>query len=79
MLMFPAPNNTYGSKREWFEESADVEFEKYIFPGAKDYDCYLKFTYGNYMEFPPVEQRKVHPVVAIKIPGEDTIVEDDAK
>jgi lipopolysaccharide cholinephosphotransferase len=56
-----------------------VEFEQYIFCGAKDYHNYLQFTYGNYMEFPPEAERKVHPVVAIKIPGEETIFEDPGK
>ena len=74
MLMFPSPKNH--SKREWFEESADIEFEGHIFRGAKDYHNYLTFTYGEYMEFPPPEVRKVHPVVAIKIPGEDTVWEE---
>jgi LPS biosynthesis protein len=74
MLMFPIPLNH--SKREWFEESADIEFEGYIFKGAKDYHNYLTATYGDYMKFPPLDQRKVHPVVAIKIPGEETIWEE---
>ena len=30
--------------------------------GIKDYDSYLTFKFGNYMELPPVEKRKVHPV-----------------
>jgi lipopolysaccharide cholinephosphotransferase len=79
MSLFPAPNKNYGSKREWFEESAEIQFENHIFYGAKDYDNYLKFTYGTYMEFPPIAQRKVHPVVAIKIPGEETIIEEAEK
>ena len=34
------------------------ENEEYIIP--EKYDEYLRFQYGNYMEFPPIEQRTSH-------------------
>ena len=33
----------------------------------KDYETYLSYKYGNYMELPPMEKRKVHPVSKIKL------------
>lgn len=61
ILTFPTPNNGYyGYYRKWYVELADIEFEGYYFPGAKDYDEYLTFKFGNYKEFPPIEQRQGH-------------------
>lgn len=36
------------------------EFEGYLFNGPYDYDFYLKQIYGNYMKFPPENQRNWH-------------------
>ena len=38
--------------------NSDHQFEGLQFPIPKDYDYYLTETYGNYMEFPPIEERK---------------------
>lgn len=62
ILMFPTPNDEWGYYRCWYEKSADIEFEGGVFQGIKDYDSYLSFKFGDYMELPPVEKRKVHPV-----------------
>ncbi len=67
ILMFPTPNNEYGYYRNWYENSVDTEFEGKIFQGIRDYDSYLSFKFGDYMELPPIEGRKVHPVSKIKI------------
>lgn len=67
MLMFPSPNKELGYYRKWYEEGCIVRFEGHDFRGMKDSEEYLSFTYGNYMELPPVEKRKVHPVSAIKL------------
>ena len=66
ILTFPTPNSEYGYYRCWYENSTDTLFEGKVFQGIKDYDSYLSFKFGNYMELPPVEKRKTHPVVAIK-------------
>lgn len=66
ILMFPTPNHVYGYCREWYENSADIEFEGFFFPGIRDYDRYLSFKFGRYLELPPEEQRKIHPVSAIR-------------
>ena len=67
ILMFPTPNSAYGYYRRWYEVSQPIVFEKKTFDGIKDYDSYLSFKFGNYMELPPEEQRKVHPVSKIKL------------
>ena len=67
ILTFPTPKGTYGYKREWYTNVAEYQFNDSIFPGVEDYDGYLQFKYGNYMEFPPIEERKIHPVSKIKL------------
>lgn len=67
ILMFPTPNDEYGYYRNWYENSVDTEFEGEVFQGIKDYDSYLSFKFGDYMELPPVEKRKVHPVSRLEI------------
>jgi len=70
-LTFPACNRVYGYKREWYEDTIDIEFEGVTFKGSRNYDEYLTFLYGDYMKLPPVEQRKVHPVSKIAFSNDD--------
>lgn len=67
ILTFPTPNRAYGYKANWYEMSEEIDFEGILFWGIKDYDEYLSFKFGDYMELPPEEERKVHPVSAIKL------------
>lgn len=67
ILTFPTPNNEYGYYRNWYENSADTVFEGKVFQGIKEYDSYLSFKFGEYMELPPLEKRKVHPVSRLKV------------
>ena len=67
ILTFPTPNHEYGYLRRWYEESNIIEFEKKEFSSIRDYDEYLKFKFGDYMELPPLEKRKVHPVTELKL------------
>lgn len=71
ILTFPTPNSEYGYYRNWYENSTDTMFEGKIFQGIKDYDSYLSFKFGEYMELPPLEKRKTHPVSALKLPGKN--------
>lgn len=50
----------YGLPRRCFDEMIEMEFEGRSFSGFKEYDVYLRMHYGNYMELPPVEERKAH-------------------
>lgn len=65
ILMFPTPNGEYGYLRKWYEKSEKIEFEGEMFWGIQDVDGYLSFKFGKYMELPPPEQRKVHPVTEL--------------
>lgn len=67
ILMFPTPNKAFGYYRKWYKEGAPITFEGKIFDGIKNYDEYLSFKFGNYMELPPEGERKVHPVSDIKL------------
>lgn len=63
--LFPT-RKPYGFPIAYFEKLRDFIFEGEVFPGTQFYDDYLRIKYGNYMEIPPKEKRKVHPVVSIK-------------
>ena len=68
ILMFPTPNREYGYLRRWYTGRKEISFEGISFPGIADYDGYLRFKFGEYMTLPPVEQRKTHPVSALRLP-----------
>ncbi len=67
ILTFPTPNKEYGYLREWYEKSRKIEFEGEVFWGIWDIDGYLSFKFGQYMELPPINQRKVHPVTLLEL------------
>ncbi len=54
-----------GFPLKYFTELTELEFEGYRFYAPKDYDSYLRYTFGDhYMEVPPVEKRiKNHGIV----------------
>ena len=66
-LTFPACNNFYGYRREWYEDTIDMKFEGRNFRACRKYEEYLTFLYGDYMKLPPEEKRKVHPVSRLKL------------
>jgi len=67
ILTFPTPKGVYGYERKWYTNLTGYRFDDMVLPGARDYDGYLRVKYGNYMEMPPVEKRKIHPVSRIKL------------
>ena len=67
ILMFPTPNREYGYLREWYENRAPILFEGIEFSGVADAYSYLSFKFGDYGKLPPEDQRKTHPVTAIKL------------
>ena len=67
ILMFPTPNRQYGYLRKWYEHDIPMTFEGTVFPGIADYEEYLTFKFGNYRELPPENERKCHPVSAIRV------------
>lgn len=66
-LTFPVPRKFDGYKREWYDEYIDIEFEGKKFMVEKSYKKWLEQEFGDYMDLPPVENRKIHPVVEIKL------------
>lgn len=58
--------STYGvrkrNRKQVFDSAIEMEFEgrNYLVPSG--YDEYLKDTYGDYMQLPPVEKRKTHHI-----------------
>ena len=47
-----------------FEEYIRLPFEGRQYCCVKDYDTFLKTLYGDYMQLPPVEERKPYHSIA---------------
>lgn len=47
-------------ERQWFDENMSFEFEGEKFSGPNQYEKFLSYYYGNYMELPPKNQRNGH-------------------
>jgi lipopolysaccharide cholinephosphotransferase len=75
VLAFPVPKGrTFGYLRRWFEDLEDIKFENYMFSSIKDYDGFLKFNYGDYMQLPPPEQRTCcHPAAKFGLPADSKL------
>ena len=54
----------YGFPKRWILERAEYEFEGHMFYGTKDYDGFLSYEFGNYMELPPESERDPHSPVS---------------
>jgi lipopolysaccharide cholinephosphotransferase len=53
---------------EWLDEVVYVDFEGYQFPVPKEYDKYLTYLYGDYMQMIPVSQRRTsHSIVLMDL------------
>jgi lipopolysaccharide cholinephosphotransferase len=70
-LTFPACNRVYGYKRNWYEDTIDIQFENVTLKASRDFDEYLRFLYGDYLKLPPVEKRKIHPVSKLTFPKDN--------
>ena len=46
--------------KEWYGKGTLYQFEDIELVGFDKYDEYLTYTYGDYMQLPPTEQRKSH-------------------
>ncbi len=51
--------------KDLFDDFIDVPFNGKMYKAVKKYDEYLRISYGDYMKFPPVEERvwKHHPIL----------------
>ena len=72
ILTFPTPKGDgfFGYERRWYEDLTEYSFANMQLPGAADYDGYLKVKYGRYMELPPENKRKVHPISKLTLLSE---------
>jgi len=67
-LLFPVPKGKAGYPRRWYEKSIPVEFEGVQLHMLEGYQEYLLYKFGkDYMQLPPEDKRKVHPVSKLKI------------
>ncbi|MCH5296251.1 MAG: LicD family protein [Ruminococcus sp.] len=54
--------------KQWLQEIIYVDFENEKLPIPKEYDKYLKYLYGDYMEMIPVSQRHVsHDIIQMDL------------
>lgn len=51
--------------KEVMEDVVELPFEGIALKCPKEYDKYLKMTYGDYMKLPPEEKRQNHKIVKI--------------
>ncbi len=57
ILGFPVVNGELGYLRRWYENVTEMEFEGHNFYAIKDYDTYLQFIFGDYMQYPQKKER----------------------
>ena len=75
IMTFPTPKGRpFGYLRKWYEDLSEIEFEGVKFPCIKRYEQYLTYKYGNYLEEPPIEQRRWHTAAKFELP--QTVEED---
>lgn len=63
----PVPGHEGGYLRSCFTHLVPIKFETLTVKGMRDYDVYLSYKYGKYMELPPKNKRKIHPVSQLKL------------
>ena len=56
--------------KAWLEETIYVDFEGYPFPVPKEYDKYLTYLYGDYMQMIPVSHRRTSHSILLTDLGE---------
>lgn len=56
--------------KAWLDEVVYVDFEGYQFPVPKEYDKYLTYLYGDYMQMIPVSHRRTSHSIVLTDLGE---------
>ena len=69
-LTFPLPNGVEGYDRAWYRDYTRIKLAGRYFSVEASYEKWLLREFGNYMELPPLEKRKAHPVSKIEFPME---------
>jgi lipopolysaccharide cholinephosphotransferase len=60
-MLAPYPKSCkFGTKRDYYNTLIEVEFEGHSFKAFKEYDEYLSYIYGDYMQLPPKEEQVPH-------------------
>ncbi len=54
----------------WLDEAVYIDFEGYQFPVPREYDKYLTYLYGDYMQMIPVSQRRTSHSIVLTDLGE---------
>jgi lipopolysaccharide cholinephosphotransferase len=67
LLLFPCATNNLGELVEFYKNTGDFIFENFTIKVPKDYEKYLTFIFGNYIELPPENKRKTHPISKLKL------------
>lgn len=67
ILTFPTPQGTCGYYRKWYEDWSYYDFEDIKLQGAKDYEDWLTYKFGNWREIPPDSEQKIHPISYLKL------------
>lgn len=57
----------YGLSAHYYDAYIDIDYEDGKFMVIKEYDKYLRELFDDYMELPPENKRKAHPVTQIKL------------
>ena len=57
-------NDRYGMTKRWIVERTEYSFEGLKVYGALDYDGFLTWKFGDYMQLPPEDQREGHAQVS---------------
>jgi lipopolysaccharide cholinephosphotransferase len=70
ILTYPTPTKDYGYLKKWYEKSTRMEFDGSILMGIAEWDEYLRFKFGDYMQLPAENERKTHPITMLRLPGE---------
>lgn len=52
-----------------YGSGADYTFESCSFRGPANYDAYLTQIYGDYMKYPPIEERNWHQTTIVNRKG----------
>lgn len=50
---------------EWLEKTVSMKFEDDMYKSFSNSNAYLEQLYGNYMQLPPVEERRTHSFIKV--------------
>ncbi len=57
----------YGLQSHYWDEYVDIDYEGHKLMAIKEYKRYLMDLFDDYMKLPPEDERKVHPVVELRL------------